>query len=242
MTKNDFIVIPTFNEAKTLGSLIQRIAQTTPDARIMVVDDDSPDGTQDKVRELMLSHPNLELYPHNQKAGFAKAYIDAMSLLLARESDLRSVTMMDADMSHDPRYLPELQRLLEKHDFVIGSRYVAGGGVSGWEWWRRLLSAGGNIYTRMVSGLPIHDITAGFNCIRAELLRNLDLGSMDVKGYAFQFLLKYRAYCAGASFSELPIVFKNREEGESKMHGGIILEALKMPWRYPRVQKHPAVR
>ncbi|MEI7512160.1 MAG: polyprenol monophosphomannose synthase [Candidatus Uhrbacteria bacterium] len=238
MRRNNFIVIPTYNERKTIIALVPRIVEALPEVRILVADDNSPDGTQEAVKELMLTYPQLELYPHNMKAGYAKACIDAILLLLAREPDLYSVTMMDADLSHDPSYLPEIMNRLETHNIVIGSRYVRGGGVSGWEWWRRMLSAGGNIYYRTVSGLPVHDITAGFNAIQADLLRKLGLGNAEATGYAFTFLLKYRAYMTNeAKFFEVPIIFKNREEGESKMHLRIILEALRMPWKYPRIKR-----
>lgn len=237
MNRRDFILIPTFNERRNVELLIPKIFAAMPGVHVMVVDDASPDGTQEAVRDLMRTYPDLELYAHDQKAGFARAYIDAMLLLLEREPELHSVTTMDADLSHDPSYLPEMYRRLSEHDIITGSRYVKGGGVFGWEWWRMLLSSLGNVYYRAVSGLPVGDITAGFNVIRADLLRKLDLHTADAKGYAFMFLLKYRAYDAGARFHEVPIIFKNRQEGESKMNHRIILEALRMPWKYPRITK-----
>lgn len=237
MNRRDFVLIPTFNERRNVELLIPKIFAAMPDVNVMVVDDASPDGTQSAVRDLMKTYLNLELYAHDQNAGFARAYIDAMLLVLQREPDIRSITTMDADLSHDPVYLPMMYEQLTDNDIITGSRYVKGGGVAGWEWWRMLLSSLGNTYYRFVSGLPVNDITAGFNCIRADLLRKLDLHTAEAKGYAFMFLLKYRAYVAGARFYEVPIIFKNREEGESKMNFRIIFEALRMPWKYPRITK-----
>lgn len=227
----NFIVIPTFNERKNVEVLIPKIFEIVPDVNIMIVDDESPDGTQDAVNSLLERYPRLELYKHNKKGGFAKAYIDAFSLLLGREPHLNSIIMMDADLSHDPSYLPEFYRQLQSHDMVIGSRYVTGGGVVGWEWWRNVLSAGGNAYLRAVSGLPFRDITGGYNGMRAELLRRRDISKPEARGYAFQFVLKQLLCIEGARCIEIPIIFKNRLEGESKLTHHIITEAIVMPWK-----------
>ncbi len=225
------IIIPTYNERANIELLIPRLFEQVPQVHVVVVDDDSPDGTQEAVRNLIGRYPSLELYAHNQKAGFAKAYIDAFNLVLGREPDLASVTMMDADLSHDPSYLPQMLSLLETHDAVIGSRYVPGGSVGGWEWWRRLLSAGGNIYLRWVSKMPLRDITSGFNCMRADMLRSVDYAHPEAKGYAFQFVLKHRLLARNARMKEIPIFFRNRMEGESKMTRHIVSEAIIMPWK-----------
>lgn len=227
----DIIIIPTYRERANIGLLIPRIFEHAPGVHVVVVDDDSPDGTQEEVRKLMETYPSLELFPHNQKAGFARAYIDAFDLILAREEDARSITMMDADLSHDPKYLPQMLSMIDSYDVVIGSRYVDGGGVVGWEWWRRGLSAIGNIYLRAVAGLPLRDITSGFNCIRVETLRSIDYAQPEAKGYAFQFVLKHRFMSKQARVKEIPIQFRNRMEGESKMTHHIISEAIIMPWK-----------
>lgn len=227
----DVIIIPTYNERANVELLLPRLFAQVPNAHVVVVDDDSPDGTQDAVRNLMTAYPTLELYPHNQKAGFARAYIDAFNLVLGRETDLRSITMMDADLSHDPAYLPKMLELIETHDAVIGSRYVRGGGVGGWEWWRMALSAAGNVYLRLVSKMPLRDITSGFNCMRADLLRSVDYAHPEAKGYAFQFVLKHRLLSQNARVVEIPIFFRNRMEGESKMTRHIVSEAIIMPWK-----------
>ncbi len=227
----DVIVIPTYNERANIELLIPKLFEHVPGVHVVVVDDDSPDGTQDVVRKLMETYPTLELFPHNQKAGFARAYIDAFDLILGREPDARSITMMDADLSHDPAYLPRMLALIETHDVVVGSRYVEGGGVAGWEWWRRGLSAIGNIYLRWVGKLPLRDITSGFNCIRVETLRSINYAQPEAKGYAFQFVLKHRLMSKNAKLVEIPILFRNRMEGESKMTHHIISEAIIMPWK-----------
>jgi dolichol-phosphate mannosyltransferase len=233
----DYIVIPTFNERRNIGRLVPRIFELLPEAHVLVVDDSSPDGTQNVVLELAERYPNLELYAHNQKDGFAQAYIDAFKLLLGRENELRSIVMMDADLSHDPSYLPSFYGLLERYDVVIGSRYIPGGGVIGWEWWRMMLSNLGNIYLRAISGLKLRDITGGYNLISADLLRRIDLGKLEARGYAFQFVLKYHLLRAGARCIESSIQFRNRVEGESKLTSQIVKEALIIPWRLRIMKK-----
>ena len=230
----DMIVIPTFNERRNIEALIPRIFETVPNVLVTVVDDDSPDGTQDVVRELMKRYSGLSLYAHNQKAGFAAAYIDGFRKVLQEHPDLRSVTMMDADLSHGPEVLPEFYRQMETHDLVCGSRYIPGGSVVGWETWRKALSYMGNVYLRGVSRIPIKDITGGFNCIRASMLRNIRFDLVEARGYGFQYVLKHLLLKNGARSVEVPIVFRNRLEGESKLTGHIITEAITLPWKLRR--------
>lgn len=227
----DVIVIPTYNEKRNIEILIPKIFEMYPDVTIMVVDDLSPDGTQDAVRAMMDMYPQLRLYAHNQKSGFARAYIDAFRKVLDEMLDVRSITMMDADHSHDPVHLKELWKQIATNDLVIGSRYIRGGGIDGWEWWRAMLSSGGNVYLRTISRLPIRDITGGFNCLRADMLRKLRIDEADARGYAFQFLLKYLFLQNGARVTEVPITFRQRFEGESKLTHHIITEALVLPWK-----------
>lgn len=234
---HDWIIIPTYNERRNIAALIPKIFGAVAEAHVMVVDDASPDGTQNAVFELGKRYPNLELYPHDQKAGFAKAYTDAFDRLLRRDGAVRSVTMMDADFSHDPAYLPVFLKLIRNHDLVIGSRYVSGGGVTGWEWWRRALSFGGNLYLRGISRLLIRDITGGFTCIRAELLRSVPYAEPPARGYAFQYVLKSHLLEKAADVIEVPILFRNRLEGESKLTNHIIGEALLMPWKMKTLRR-----
>jgi len=228
---NNYIVIPTYNERTNIELLIPKLFAIMPSAKVLVVDDDSPDGTQQAVNELMKAYPNLELYPHNQKAGFAKAYVDGFRLLLQRAEEIGTITMMDADLSHDPAYLPQFYAQLDAHDLVIGSRYVPGGGVSGWEWWRKALSYFGNVYLRGIARLPIRDITGGYNCMKADFLRRVPFTEPTARGYAFQFVLKSHLVNLGARCTEVPILFRNRMEGESKLTHHIVSEAILIPWK-----------
>ncbi len=226
----DIIVIPTYNEKENISALVPEIFKIVPDVYVVVADDNSPDGTADAVRVLMQSYPRLSLFSRRAKEGLGRAYAAAFQKLLA-ESDVRTVIMMDADFSHHPRYLPAMLAESRAHSVVVGSRYVSGGGTEGWERWRRLLSFGGNRYARLVTGLPIFDLTGGFNIIHAELLRKIDLSAFDASGYAFIIELKYRLWKAGADFAEVPIIFKNRREGESKISNHIIAEGVLAPWK-----------
>jgi len=234
----EWIVIPTYNERKNIEALIPKVFSVRPDVHVLVVDDLSPDGTQEVVRELIKSYPQVELYAHNQKAGFAKAYIDGFKLLLNSSRDIGVIVMMDADLSHNPNYLSTVFEQLETHDLVTGSRYIPGGSIEGWEWWRAALSFWGNEYLRMVSGLRMRDITSGFNGIRASALRGIDLEEVQARGYGFQFLLKLLLLEKGARAFEIPIVFRNRTEGESKLTHQIITEALFLPWKMKRRARH----
>ena len=226
----DIIVIPTYNEKENISALVPEIFKIVPDVYVVVADDNSPDGTADAVRVLMQSYPRLSLFSRRAKEGLGRAYAAAFQKLLA-ESDVRTVIMMDADFSHHPRYLPAMLAESRAHSVVVGSRYVSGGGTEGWEGWRRLLSFGGNRYARLVTGLPIFDLTGGFNIIHTELLRKIDLSAFDASGYAFIIELKYRLWKAGADFAEVPIIFKNRREGESKISNHIIAEGIIAPWK-----------
>ena len=242
MDRMHWIVIPTYNERKNIETLIPLIFAHAPAVHVLVVDDASPDGTQEAVKSLAERYPQLELYAHNQKAGFAKAYIDAFRLLLDREPQLESLVMMDADLSHDASTLPSFFERLQDFELVIGSRYIPGGSVVGWEWWRNVLSRGGNVYLRSVSGLPIRDVTGGFNGIRASALRRIAVEDSMARGYAFQFLLKSLLLASDARYVELPIVFRNRVEGESKLTHHIITEALILPWRLKWNSRRPTAQ
>lgn len=224
------VVIPTYNEKGNVVRLIPEIFKLLPDIFVMVVDDNSPDGTAGAVLEMKKAFPNLSILSREKKEGLGKAYTHAFSELL-KDKEIQRVVMMDADLSHDPKYLPEMLRESAKHSLVIGSRYIKGGGTVGWELWRRILSFGGNIYCRLVTGMPVTDCTGGFNIISAELLRKVDLSNIDVSGYAFILEIKYLLWRAGAIIKEIPIVFQNRTGGESKISGHIISEGIIAPWK-----------
>ena len=225
------VIVPTYNERLNIAEAIRRIFESVPDVQVLVVDDASPDGTSAVVRDLQKTYPRLELFERPTKDGLGSAYLDAFARVRA-DSGIEAVVMMDADLSHDPSYLPQLLRALEQFDVAIGSRYTRGGGTEGWEPWRRFLSGGGNWYFRMITRVPIRDCTGGFNVIRISMLNTLPFEKLAMfKGYAFQMALKFFLYRAGARFQEIPILFRNRTRGESKLSNQIIREGLLTPWR-----------
>lgn len=226
----DVIIVPTYNEKENIGVLIPLVFQTLPRVYIVVADDSSPDGTGKKVEELKYRYPNLSLISRKSKDGLGRAYINAFGEVL-KDSNVRSVVMMDADFSHDPKYLIPMFNKSKNYTVVVGSRYVEGGKTMGWEVWRRILSFCGNFYCRTITGIPIKDCTGGFNVIDAELLRKIDFSKMDMSGYAFIMEIKYLLYKAGGTFFEVPIVFKNRAKGETKISGHIISEGIIAPWK-----------
>lgn len=231
MAKN-IIVIPTYNEKTNIALLLEKIWSLIPDTYVMVVDDNSPDGTAEVVEKLKSRHPNLLLFKRAAKDGLGKAYIAAFKNILERR-DFQTITMMDADLSHDPKYLPGMLKLSENFDLIIGSRYIPGGEVTRkWGMGRRLLSAAGNLYLRIIfHRYPIKDWTTGYNVIRADILKKINFGDLNPRGYAFISSLKYRLAKAGATIKESPIFFEERNGGESKMSLFIILEGLILPWK-----------
>jgi len=225
------VLVPTYNEHENVEYIIEAISQNLPDASILIIDDNSPDGTGEKVQELQKQNKNVELLSRPGKEGLGRAYQDGFRAVL-RDPGVEHVIMMDADGSHAAEYLPTLVKESERVNLVIGSRYVKGGGIEEWEPWRYALSKYGNIYARVLTGLPVQDLTAGFMCFRADLLRKIDLDKINASGYAFQIELKfYSIRHAGAAVCEVPIVFRSRRGGESKISRHIIREGLTTPWR-----------
>lgn len=226
----NLIIIPTYNEKDNIKNLILTIFEILPEINILVVDDNSPDGTSAVVKNLRSGHPNLSLLERPNKKGLGRAYREAFQMIL-KDDGIERVIMMDADFSHDPKYLPELLEAARDFDVVVGSRYVRGGGTVGWEFWRRFLSKFGNWYSRLITGLPVFDCTGGFNLVKIDFLRKIDLSRVAMSGYAFQIELKYLLWKAGARFKEIPIIFKNRLNGESKISNHIIREGILAPWK-----------
>lgn len=222
--------MPTYNERDNVEPIIRAVFSTVPEVHILVIDDNSPDGTAEVVRALRGEFPQLELLLRRRKEGLGRAYLDGFGRLLG-EGGFDALLTMDADFSHDPAYLPEILARGASHDVVIGSRYVQGGGVEGWEQWRRLLSAWANFYCRTITGMPLRDCTAGYIFMRTDVLRKLRLESLGMSGYAFLMELKYALWRAGARFAEVPIVFRCRRSGESKISSHIIGEGVLAPWR-----------
>jgi len=224
------VIIPTYNEAENITTIIPRVLSSVPNVWILVVDDNSPDGTALKVEEIMRSEKRVGLLNRNRKEGLGKAYVHAFDEVL-KDHSIEYLVMMDADHSHDPKYLPSMLEAVEQADMVTGSRYIEGGETEGWEVWRKMLSTYGNTYCRIITGMPINDATAGFNVIRTSTLRRADIRRLNLSGYAFQMELKYLLWKSGARCIEVPIVFKNRKEGESKISNHIIREGLIAPWK-----------
>lgn len=226
----DVVLIPTFNERENIQSLIPEIFRLQPDIHILVIDDNSPDRTAVVVRELMASYSNLSLLSRPEKQGLGEAYKDALARL-QHDTDVRFIFTMDADGSHDPQMLASFIRELAEHDLVIGSRYVKGGGVGEWSGWRRALSAGGNWYARVLTGLEIQDLTAGFLGFRRPMLEAINWSQLSAAGYAFLMEFKFFILTMGGRVKEVPITFHQRRGGESKISPHIIREGLKTPWR-----------
>lgn len=224
------IIIPTYNERENIESLIPFIFSLLPQIFIMVVDDNSPDGTAAIVKILKETHPNLLLLQRNKKEGLGRAYSHAFQEVL-KEPGVNKIIMMDADFSHHPDFLPSMLEASNYNDVVVGSRYASGGKTIGWELWRKILSKGANFYCRLITGLPVKDCTSGFNVISVKALRSIDLSKLGLSGYAFLMELKYHLWQAGAKFKEVPIVFKNRVGGESKISSHVISEGVLAPWK-----------
>jgi dolichol-phosphate mannosyltransferase len=227
-----WIIVPTYNEAGNLEPLVAALRASVPDARILVVDDASPDGTGELADALAARDPAVEVLHRAGKAGLGMAYVNGFARALAAGAEY--VVEMDADLSHDPRDVP---RLLERAeggaDLVLGSRYVAGGGIEDWDLLRRVLSRGGCGYARAVLGVGIRDLTGGFKAFRAATLTAIDFETVRSEGYAFQVELTYRALARGLAVEEVPIVFRERTQGESKMSARIALEAM---WLVPALR------
>jgi dolichol-phosphate mannosyltransferase len=223
-----WLVLPTFEEAGNIEPIVrQALANMPPGSKILVVDDNSPDGTGEIAEGLSGELP-VEVLHRRGKEGLASAYIAGFKHVLARGADL--VLQMDSDFSHNPADLTRLIEAGSRADLVLGSRYVPEGGVQDWSLVRRAISRGGSAYARRVLGIEVRDLTGGFKCFRREVLESLDLDGIESQGYAFQVEMTYRSLQRGFKVVEIPIVFRDREVGQSKMSRAIVLEAA---WRVP---------
>jgi dolichol-phosphate mannosyltransferase len=222
------VCLPTYNERENIEAMLRRLggvfAESGLDARVLVVDDSSPDGTGEIAERLAAELGYVDVLHRARKEGLGPAYVAGFRRALAGGAEL--ILEMDCDFSHDPGDLPRLIAAAETADVVLGSRYVTGGGTRNWGLVRRIVSRGGSLYAQIVLGVRIHDLTGGFKCFRRHVLEAIDLDAVRTKGYAFQIELTYRALKAGFRVVEVPIVFTDRELGGSKMSRGIVLEAI----------------
>ena len=227
-----WLVLPTFNEAENIEPIIRaalpHLASTGRPHKVLVVDDNSPDGTGSIADRLASEIPEVEVLHRERKEGIGPAYLAGFDRALAEGAEF--LMEMDADFSHDPADLPRLVAAAEEADLVLGSRYVPGGGVTDWGMGRRLISRGGSLYARLLLGIPVHDLTGGFKCFRREVLEELDLSGVGTDGYGFQIEMTYRTIRAGFRVREVPILFRDRRVGASKMSARIAIEAF---WKVP---------
>jgi dolichol-phosphate mannosyltransferase len=223
------IIIPTYNEKDSIIKILSGILAQKLNVDIVVVDDDSPDGTSDIVAHFIRNRSNIFLLTKTKDKGFARAYITGFSFALER--GYKKVIQMDADGSHQPKYLESLLDCSDSYSYVIGSRWTLGGEVENWPLKRKIISKAGNLYSRIMLNSKVQDITGGFKVIDADLLKQMNVHTITSKGYSFQIELKYRALRKGFSGVEVPILFEDRRVGESKMSTQIVLEALLKVWR-----------
>ena len=234
------IILPTYNERENLRTVTPLLREVAPHAHVLIVDDNSPDGTGALADELAARDPAQAIHVLHRtvKNGLGRAYVEGFAWALARPYE--RIVQMDADLSHHPRYLPDLLAASQTHDLVLGSRYVTGGGTANWGVTRRLLSRGGSLYARTILGLGVRDLTGGFRCWQRHVLEDINLPTMRSNGYSFMIETLYRARLRGHSVKEVPIIFADRVEGQSKMSKKIIVEAMTMVWKL-RAQA-PAIR
>jgi len=227
-----WVILPTYNEAENLERIVGAVLERLPAyGRVLVVDDSSPDGTGEIADRLASAEDSVDVLHRPRKEGLGPAYLAGFRVALDDGAD--RIIEMDADFSHDPADLPRLIEATEEADLAIGSRYVSGGGVTDWGPMRRFISRGGSAYSRLALGLPVRDLTGGFKCYRRQVLETINLDTIEARGYAFQVETTYRAIRAGFRVVEIPITFKDRTDGSSKMSRSIVAEAM---WRVPAMR------
>jgi dolichol-phosphate mannosyltransferase len=222
------VIVPTYNEATNLPQIVPEILKQDPRLQILVVDDSSPDGTGELADRMAAENPRIHVLHRAAKEGLGRAYLAGFQWSLAQGYD--AILEMDADFSHDPAFLPRFLTAIEDADLVLGSRYATGVNVINWPISRLLLSLGANLYARVITGLPLSDSTGGFKCFRRRVLEAIDLDRVRSNGYAFQIEMSFRAWKQGFRLKEIPIIFHDRVEGQSKMSKRIVREAIWMVW------------
>jgi dolichol-phosphate mannosyltransferase len=223
------LIIPTYNEKENIGLLIPAIDHYVPGVHILIVDDGSPDGTSAFVKEMGKERSNLFVLDRTKKEGLGKAYVAGFHWALSREYEY--IFEMDADFSHDPKYLPDFLKAIDHADIIIGSRYISGVNVINWPMSRLLLSYFASFIARIITGIPLRDCTAGFKCFRRAVLEKVRIDKIDSSGYAFQIEMNYFAWKNKFRISEIPIVFTDRQRGVSKMSTKIIREGIILLWK-----------
>lgn len=223
------IITPTYNEAVNLPKLIPKVLHQSTDFEILIVDDSSPDGTAAIVKEFQRTNPRVHLIERARKMGLGTAYVAGFRYAIEHHFDY--VFEMDADFSHNPKELLNFLVKIQDHDLVIGSRYIRGVSVVYWPFRRLILSYFANLYTRVVTGMPVKDATGGFKCYRREVLESINLDEIRSNGYAFQIEMNFKAWKKGFRLCEIPIIFVDRDQGESKMSKDIVYEAAFMVWK-----------
>ena len=223
------VISPTYNERKNIKRLVEMILGDNPEFDLLIIDDNSPDGTSEKVKKLQDDYKNLHLEIREKKSGLGTAYIYGFKWALEHNYDI--IIQMDADLSHNPKDLPMMVSQLKKNDLIIGSRYIKGISVVNWPLRRLMLSYGANTYSRIITGMPIMDGTGGFKAWKSEVLSDINLDSVRSQGYSFQIEMNFRAWIKGYKIKEIPIIFSDRTIGQSKMSKKIVYEAIFMVWR-----------
>ena len=230
--RDALVCLPTYDEKDNVGPITDAILKATPDVDVLVIDDNSPDGTGQLADAIAAREPRVKVLHRQGKEGLGKAYLAGFARALAEGYEL--VLEMDADFSHDPKYLPALLEAARDADLVLGSRNIPGGGTVNWGVLRKIISRGGSFYARTILGIPVRDLTGGFKCFHRRVLEAIDLPTVECSGYAFQIELTYRAIRKGFRVKEIPIVFVDRRVGQSKMSKRIVVEALRKVWSIRR--------
>ncbi|HET8723469.1 MAG TPA: polyprenol monophosphomannose synthase [Anaeromyxobacteraceae bacterium] len=226
------VCLPTYDEKDNVGPMIDAVLAATPEVDVLVIDDNSPDGTGEIADAIAAREPRVHVLHRKGKEGLGKAYLAGFDWALARGYE--RILEMDCDFSHDPKYLPGMLAASREADLVLGSRNIPGGGTVNWGLLRKVISRGGSLYARTILGIPVRDLTGGFKCFRREVLQAIDLPTVECSGYAFQIELTYRTLRKGFRVKEIPIVFVDRRVGQSKMSRRIVLEALRKVWSIRR--------
>ena len=227
--KKILIIIPTYNELENLPKLIPEVLSKNENIDILIVDDNSPDGTAGFVKDEAKKNSRIKLIKREKKMGLGTAYIAGFKFALQNNYDY--IFEMDADFSHNPKMIPKFLREIKKYDLVLGSRYKEGVNVANWPMSRLMLSMFANIYSRVITGLPVHDATGGYKCFRKEVLEAINLDEVKSNGYAFQIEMTFKAWKKGFKIKELSIIFIDRVKGKSKMSRKIVREAIVMVWK-----------